>query len=254
MKPVPDLARRMLLELSVIIVGVLIALAVDRWIASLDARSQESAYLARIEEDLRRDSVTIEAMIRTSVENADLTEAMLGWVEGQALPGDVDAASFMSSFDQASWHTPLNERLVRDTWEELVSSGRIGLIRDPDLRRRISAYYGLHQGLRGSDEDWDETMALYDQAIIPSRSPSRRIAAIRHAGDLPWKRLPLGGRDLPPPDSDDLRETIRFFRAEPTAASWLGSVHVVWIAAETVYGLLLDELNATLQAVTAARP
>ena len=252
MKPVPDLVRRVLLELSVIVVGVLIALAVDRWIASLDARSQESAYLARIEEDLRRDSSTIEAMIRASIRNADLTETMLGWVEGEAPPPGLDVASFMSDFDRASWYTPLNQRLVRDTWEELVSSGRIGLIRESELRRRIAAYYGLHQGIRGSDEDWEGTLALYDQAMIPSRSPSRRIAALRHADDLPWKRPPLGGRDLPAPDADDLLETIRFFRAEPRAASLLGSIHIVWIAAETVYGFLLDELNGTLASVAAA--
>ena len=46
---------RAALEASVILVGVMLALAADRWVMGLDERAQESDVLERMVADLRAD-------------------------------------------------------------------------------------------------------------------------------------------------------------------------------------------------------
>lgn len=122
-----------------IVVGVLIALAVDSWWAGRRDADSEVAYLSAIFEDLRADSAEFEIMAdanRSGSRSARKTIELLEAEGHEPLsPFQVVQTVLCGSF--------LTLPVVsRTTIDDLLSTGNLRLIEDRDLRREILAYYG----------------------------------------------------------------------------------------------------------------
>ena len=165
--------RRGAAELVVIVAGVLLALAADRWIESLDARGLESEYLAQLIEDVAADSAAFAMEIagrqRRIEWNARLQVALAG-----ESPVPTDAAAFLVSMNYYSAWVPYQNR--RETWNELVATGRLILIRDRSLRQRLGQYYSEADRAMFGFEQMDRELADIKAVIEQVLEPETRLA------------------------------------------------------------------------------
>jgi hypothetical protein len=148
------LAAKLLTEFAVIVAGVLVALAADRWNQDrLDAQL-EAVYLKRLIEDLTRDSLVAEWAVASVPGSMATRDSLLASVEGlHPLPADM-----VNAIDEA-WNRPqLGEP---PTWEELKASGRLSLLTDPETLSALSSYYAY----RG------RAITNMESAAIRGRSP-----------------------------------------------------------------------------------
>jgi len=135
--------RRLIGEFTVIVVGVLTALAVDQWSQARQDRSTEASYLARVEADLVADSAMLETRIRSSGQGLDRLRAL--FIEVQAADRVVDLSG-----DDEDWFYLVGDGFApsatRSVFDELISTGRLGLIEDEEVRTTLLSYYRESEG------------------------------------------------------------------------------------------------------------
>ena len=123
---------RLVGEFLVIVVGVLVALAADRWNQQRSEAVTAEEYLVRVVEEIRSDSVTIEAWFASSdrarAAGDSLRAAMSGTLELGVRRPQLRAGPALR-------FPPIV------AWEELNNTGALRYIRDADLRRTLSTYY-----------------------------------------------------------------------------------------------------------------
>ena len=162
-------------ELAVIVVGVLVALAADRWLVGLDQRELEVTYLAQLTDNLRADSLALEAQIENHQRRRGWIEELQAGLTG-SLPHEEDATEFLRRFDRfASW-TPFESR--RETWDDIISTGNMVVIRDDSLRQGLSAYYNSIEAAVRRDVDMDQQLTTIEMRYWELLEPDRRLAII----------------------------------------------------------------------------
>ena len=135
------LALRLLLEFMTIVTGVLVALAVDQWVEGRHDRSMERGYLLRLQEDMRADSaVTTEAFDHLDRKDAGL-ERLARFRAGEGITED-EASALVTNLIAARVRGIPGAR-TRATWDDLRSTGRLALIRDPEVRAALDRYYAV---------------------------------------------------------------------------------------------------------------
>lgn len=143
----------MLGETLIVVVGVLIALAVDNWRESQRDDRTEAQYLSSLVVDIDNDlaeleragaqAELIEASARTVLEALDGGEPSL---PGDSLAYAVEYAGFL--------YFPA---YFPYTFDELVSTGNLRIIHDSELRRELAAYYNL---IESEKQWWDRYRAI----------------------------------------------------------------------------------------------
>ena len=162
------------IELAIVVLGVFIGLQVNNWNEARRNEANEGRYLAELAEDLRADIAEcdetvaaargrvaaarylLDAAGATPVIDApwlkQLSDERLSDAElsGRALPG---AEPFVSP--QGVYLRRLtNTRVLdgqRNTFDELVSSGNLGVISDRALVRTLSRYYAAFEAEQDGD-------------------------------------------------------------------------------------------------------
>ena len=132
-------------ELIIVVVGIFIAIQVDRWWAHQDDLRQEQLYIARLISDVERDVFAIEDSTSLATHRLSLSNLL---IEAAVDPGVArrQPADFMTAVHQSSFtHTP---SLNTDTFEELRSTGSLGLLRNDELKSALFEYYRYDEGQR----------------------------------------------------------------------------------------------------------
>lgn len=131
---------RLVAEFFVIIVGVLVALAVDQWRESRLDRELEREYLLRLRADLEE--------TRTAVENvtSDFNRLVAhGIAVARVLDGSepfpVDTLGFLASALQVS-RGGYDPAVSRGAYDDLISTGNLRVIQNEALRYGLSSFYG----------------------------------------------------------------------------------------------------------------
>jgi len=125
-------------ELTVIIAGVLVALWIEGWRQARTDAVVEQEYLQRIEADLLADSsrfaerIVAEGRTAMSAEIA-MRFAQDGWATG------LDTVAVLKSYNFAGFINFL--RLQSTTWDDLVSTGNLRILRDAEVRQALGAYH-----------------------------------------------------------------------------------------------------------------
>jgi hypothetical protein len=132
-------------ELIIVIAGIFIAIQVDRWWKHQDTLQQEQIYIARLTEDVERDVTSIQDAIALAEHRYDLSNLMIAAAVDPEIVRQ-RPADFMTAIQQSAWtHTP---SLNSDTFEELRSTGGLGLLRDEELKSALFEYYRYDQDQR----------------------------------------------------------------------------------------------------------
>ncbi len=128
-------------ELFIVTLGVLVALAIGQWNSERLERAEEFDVLSRLVADVETDLAFFDLRLNA----IDDKEASLLRVRTALSNGDpADATEFLSDIIVGAnfgWNQGL---ATRTTFDDLLGSGRLRVIADPDVRTLIAAYYALN--------------------------------------------------------------------------------------------------------------
>ncbi len=123
-------------EIMLVVLGILIALQVNNWNQDRIARREADIFLDRLKQDLLNEKTVLSERIKYYEKVHQHAKNVVNTLSYQS---DSLDSQFLIDVYQASqiWMY----RNVRDTYDELISTGNINLISDKNLRKRIGLYY-----------------------------------------------------------------------------------------------------------------
>jgi hypothetical protein len=152
---------RLVGEFFLIVIGVLVALAVETALENRKDDQLRDEYLARIENDVSSDKEAIEKRVDFFTDVQGFSNDVLTWLQSNE---PVTQELLLASFYAAEvW--PFVPNL--STYDDLRSTGNIRMLDDIDLRMGLSAYYNKADTSRGGwnpSEDYREIV----RGIIPN--------------------------------------------------------------------------------------
>ncbi len=160
------------IDFVIVVVGVFVGLQVSNWNAAQGDRAREAAYLAQLVEDLSADMDHIDrvanvastrmAVIALVLDRADLTPppATFHFNDCAFEPCSGLIAFELKAPFSSDQPSAANDALsdlrrfnpVRHTYDALISTGDIGLLRNGVIRRNIQAYYANALEVEKSEE------------------------------------------------------------------------------------------------------
>jgi hypothetical protein len=213
----------------VIIAGVLIALAADRWVQARDERAEGAAYLTRLSADFRAaDSVLVEAAELARIRQAEgqlVAETLSGRVPDSASAEDLVLALLLTSWLQ-------NPEVPREAWGELLATGKLGLIPSEHLRAEIAEFYRLIDWQAEYHLEWLEYVRPYRTRSNSVLSPGLQLAITKYRID--GEPLP---EDLVPARDEVVRAISEASELEDVLGDVLGSNY----AGQWMYSRLAEQ-------------
>ena len=135
-------------EFVLIVVGVLVALAVETALEDRHDAGLRDEYIARIKADVEADKRAIANRVEFFTSVQQFCNDVLYWLKSDA---PVDQQVVLASFYAAEvWPFVPSS----DTYQDLQNTGNIRLLDDIDLRTNLSAYYNK---AKLSQSGWDPT-------------------------------------------------------------------------------------------------
>ena len=123
-------------EIVLVVIGILIALQVNNWNENRIAKKDSQNYHDRLIEDLLSEKLILKERLDYYILVQDHAKKLVGDLLNQP---DLLGEEFIINAYQASQQWKY--RNVRDTYDELISTGNIKLIPNQYLRKRIGGYY-----------------------------------------------------------------------------------------------------------------
>ena len=130
---------RMSAEFAVIVVGVLVALAVDQWASDRGDRRAEIEYLNALSVDLRADSALFSDLLIPILDRAHNALIEIGPVVRRQVALPSDTLAFLRQVVASTGD--FMQLGVRTTFDELLSTGSLRLIESSSLRSTLASYY-----------------------------------------------------------------------------------------------------------------
>jgi hypothetical protein len=202
---------RFLGEFLVIVIGVLVALGVDNWASATSDRALEQEYLERLLQDVRSDLVQYEFI-------ADVSAAGTAYLDTLLAPGavaEMEAGRLVGAVFIAARNR--NPNPVRPTFQELVSSGRIGLIRSRAVRTALVEYEEAIAQTEGFWEEVTSQLPSWVRSRIPPSIESNwtntcgQVRAVGNNTPQPMVTCPF---DLGGWSADTLRRDLQTLEAQ----------------------------------------
>jgi hypothetical protein len=194
--------RSALAELTIIVVGILLALWVDAWNEDRIDRRTERQYLESLLLDLERDLAELDSASTWTLRHgraAEQVQLFLGGVEGLGPPD-----TLVKSIALAGWqYLPPFSTLTID---ELRSTGNLQLLRDIGLRRSIGAYYNLIETVLPVAEDLRQRVwGDYDRLVKNFLSADVRTSVnVEMLGPIPG----FDRSTVSLPDTSEIRRAL----------------------------------------------
>jgi hypothetical protein len=218
-------------ELALIIVGVLVALGVDRWIAGFDARELESAYLQQLADNVAADSAALETQLASVSRRMEWADDLFAALDGE-LPSPEDAGLFLRHLDRMPIWTPFDP--AREAWDDLVSTGNLRVIRDLEIRQSLSAYYNGLEREEKQMADMDTQLTAIEMSTWPVLDPSRRLAIVTST-------------ETPVASMDEVRAALSRVRNDRTLHARLVQARLMHEVTARRYGVLLERSSSILK-------
>ena len=237
-------------EFVVIVLGVLIALAADRWMSGFDRRDQESLYLSQLAENLRADSAALAYQMEELSQRSETALQLLLLTEAAntaRVPDD--SRSFAAGFEGVGFYDPMD--YADETWRDLVSTGNAGVIGDARLRQALSRYYNQIEAFRIIEMEWDTQLRVYETNAWNVLPPLRRLSVL--SAWLEEVYPILGDVDVEAPNRSDVLAILSALRSRPDLRVQLGQVRATTAIAGVFYQDIQSEATKLLRLVEQAR-
>ncbi|HEX5766004.1 MAG TPA: hypothetical protein VFY27_10590 [Woeseiaceae bacterium] len=168
--------RFLLGEFVVIVAGVLMALWVDQLREARVNAQLEVEYLESLVIDLDSDLAQFDETEAWMRRQEAAAATVLALYEGS--PPTDNVADLVAAVETAGWQYAPS--ITRNTLEDLRSTGNLRLIRDPELRRAIAAYYTTVEEISIPLADIrDRIWAQYDARVANVLGPSVRLGVLQ---------------------------------------------------------------------------
>jgi len=150
------------LDFVIVVMGVFIGLQVNNWNEARKDRTSERAYLERLSRDIDQDAMALKEAIEKAEAWAQAATFVLAALEdpSAAASGPCRFLRSMTLAQYSSWPV-----LNRQTYQELVSTGGLSLIRDDDLKMKLGQYYAEFDAGGQFTEQFRQIALKYDDAI-----------------------------------------------------------------------------------------
>jgi hypothetical protein len=139
------------LDLLIVVVGVFIGIEVANWNQARQERQEERRYYGQLLVDLRTDLETLATAEKRADQFDDAAQLVLdrlgGKVPPQATPGRLATSIHLAGFINIP-------HASRGTYDELISTGNLGLLRNSRLKSQIAHYYEDFE----ADRQWDSLL------------------------------------------------------------------------------------------------
>jgi hypothetical protein len=130
-----------LIELATVVVGILIALAINNWAQARHDAMLEARYLDRLLADSTENLTMLQERIDLNSRRADTLAHLSNWLtNGMQPPADDKISDVL-----CRWFMEPALRLRRETYAELVSTGNLSLLRDVPLRGLLQQAEARHE-------------------------------------------------------------------------------------------------------------
>jgi hypothetical protein len=234
---------QVLVELALLVTGILIALAIDSWIDDRRDARLERQYLELLVRDLDRDLATLDDALR--FEEAQVAASVLAYraLRGGVAPAKREAVA--TALGQLTSRRTL--RLGRATYTDLLSTGNLRLIRNPELRDSIVRLYENNERAqsirdRNNQEFVDRMYMTYllDRGLVMPRP--RRLPAIGESDKSFASRVGVGA------DTDD----DLLWRLPPSSPEWNVLAGRVWHRG-TVTEAAIEQYRQVVEEIRAVR-
>ncbi len=126
------------IEFVLLVLGVFLGIQVANWNEDRLTRAKAEIYTAQLKADVRQDSWRYQFLVEYHRDVRTAAEAAVAALEGTAAPSSEE---FLINAYRATQYRQNASR--RSTYDELVSTGNIGLILDRDLRQNVVQVYNL---------------------------------------------------------------------------------------------------------------
>jgi hypothetical protein len=162
-------------ELFIVVVGVLIALAIDQWNDNRLERLEEIDAVSRILVDLQTDLKDFDFRLKSV---AAKEESLLRVKAALAGDTEIDPVVFLTDIiigADFGWNQGFAQR---STYDNLMASGRLGIIQDADIRVQISDNYRLYQDEHIRIEERETDYPALSYRLVPRRGHKEDIEHI----------------------------------------------------------------------------
>jgi hypothetical protein len=136
------------LDFFIVVIGVFIGIEVANWNQARQDRQEERRYYGQLLVDLRSDLVSFADAERRADRHDEAAQLVIDRLSGkapaQASPGRTATAIHYAGFIYIPYTS-------RGTYNELVSTGNLGLLRNSQLKSEIADYYATFD----RDRQWD---------------------------------------------------------------------------------------------------
>ena len=169
-----------LVEVLIVIVGVFLGLQAANWNQSRQDRQEERRYYAQIVVDLRRDLLSLETAEQRSRRHDRAAENVLAALNGE-IPKTLSPAELAKDVHYAGFlYLPAPSRR---TYDELISTGNLGLLHDSAAKDAIAAYYEAFAESRQWDgllrqqqaDYWSATAGIVPRKVLQSAFTSSGV-------------------------------------------------------------------------------
>jgi hypothetical protein len=130
------------LELLVVVVGIFLAFQVDRWYESRQLRQEEISHLESLSADFTATVKNIEANVLRHRDSIDSAIQLLSLQAGQ--PTAITPEDFYKLYADLQFARVANYQ--RSTYDYLISSGQIAILRNEQLRGELTAIFSRIDG------------------------------------------------------------------------------------------------------------
>lgn len=188
-------------ELVLIVAGILIALAIDGWVSDRKDREQEVTYLELLARDVAELIQQAEQQFVFEQDKANVAARVLELLDGPNPAAHQDELGMLLS----ALHSRRTVSLVSATYDQMVSSGHLQLIRNQELRDKVVRHFAqmrrYEQIFANNNQDLiDDIYGPFLLLIgITPRYERASNAAVVQRGDAIMKEL-LGPGFTSPPD------------------------------------------------------
>ena len=189
------------LDFFIVVIGVFVCIEVANWNQARQDRQEERRYYGQLLVDLRGDLETFSRAERLADKYDEAAQLVIDRLDGKAPPQPTPGRGTTAIHYAGFIYIPYASR---GTYNELVSTGNLGLLRNSQLKSEIASYYGTFDRerqwdglLRDQQSDyWAETAGVLPRSVLraavrgaePTLSPREDQAIWQAARSHP--RLP----------------------------------------------------------------
>lgn len=137
-------------EILLVVVGILLALQIDNWNELKEIRNTEQQYLSALKEEFLFNHAELERVAKRNKENADNMEILANLMG----PADADITEEeLGDLLVGSLAVEIQFNPSEGVLDEIISSGKLGMFSNQDLRFALSSWSGRLYKLRLKEQE-----------------------------------------------------------------------------------------------------